>query len=514
MPFRSILFERAPGVSETDAQEREAPPFFVDLNLDQIFASVAAGREEYDLAPFFRMPLREVNAITYRHEILRDLEGAALREHVQAFAQDMRGMREYLAHAAKLYYEHQKASWFLAAVELYCIAVSRLAEVLSRADVKSRGFVAFRDYLANYVSSDSFRSLVAETKQRKDELSKVAYCIYIRGKRVTVTRYAGEPDYSVEVEETFRKFQQGAAMNYRVAFPNPLEMSHVEAGVLDQVARLYPDVFLALREYCDRHRDYLDETICRFDREVQFYLAYLEFIAGLKAAGLHFCYPQVSDQSKEVYAYEAFDLALASKLVRERATVVGNDFYLEGPERILVVSGPNQGGKTTFARMFGQLHYLASLGYPVPGRAARLFLCDRLFTHFEREERIENLRGKLQDELVRIHEILQEATRGSIIIMNESFASTTLNDALHLGREVLQQIIIQRGMLCVYVTFIDELSTLSEATVSMVSTVDPDNPLRRTYKVVRRPADGLAYAAALATEYGLTYESVKRRIVR
>lgn len=509
MTFYSILFARPE--DRPGAETSDAPDCFGDLNLDQIVAVITSGKEEYNLTPFFFTPLPDVATITYRQEVAQDLENVTLSGKINTFAGNMQIVRRYLGLIEKLYYDYHKKGWFLEAVEVYCDAVTALAAELKQINLQSRGLLAFRDYVNSYASSATFTTLLAETKQLKAELATVKYCLIIKDNTVKVRRYDAEIDYSADVDETFAKFKQGAVKDYRVKLYEGSGMNHVEAKILELVAKLYPEIFASLDNFCTQHGNFLDETIRVFDREIQFYLAYLKQIAALKRAGLPFCYPRVSRQSKEIYSRDGFDLALAHKLAGDGSPVIVNDFHLKDPERILVVSGANQGGKTTFSRTFGQLHYLACLGCPVPGREAQIFLFDRLFTHFEKEEDITNLRGKLQDDLVRIHAILDRATPNSILIMNEIFSSTTLEDAVFLGKQIMARI-IQLDLLCVWVTFVDELASFSEKTVSMVSTVVPDNPAERTYKIVRKPADGLAYAMSIAEKYRLTYQRIKERI--
>jgi DNA mismatch repair protein MutS len=509
--FPSLL-SAEPLADRTAREEDEDRSYARDLNLDQIVAAVAGDREERDLitAVLYRR-LHDAAAVRYRQEVFRDLEDSALLDAVQRFADQMAEVRAHLRQLDEMRYRYQREGWLLDAAAIYCDAVQPLAAHLASAPVSSRALLAFRDYLGSYVASAGFTGLAGDTRNRKEALGQIRYYTRIRGDRVEVSRYTGEADYSAAVLSTFERFKQGAVKDYLIRYRTQPGMNHIAAQILELVARLFPAQFIALEEYSRQHAAFADEGIRRAGQELQFYLAYLDHIRPLRAARLSFCYPEVSASSKEIRAAGTFDLALADKLVSKRAPVVTNDFRLDGPERIAVVTGPNQGGKTTFARTFGQLHHLAAVGCPVPGSAARLSLPDRIFTHFEREEDLAAMSGKLEDDLIRIGDILRAATPASIVILNEIFTSTTVHDARFLGTKLLTKV-MQFDALCVYVTFIDELASLGEQVVSMMSTIVPGNPAERTYKVVRKPADGLAYAMAIAEKYDLTYQRLHDRL--
>ncbi|QLL10256.1 MutS-related protein [Mycobacterium vicinigordonae] len=508
--FTSIL---GPGVGDMRNTSLPTPDFFADLHLDQIFAAVTAGYGDSDIATTFYAPLRELPTVQYRQQVFCDLDDEQTRSSIQQFVDGARAMRRRLNVARSAWHRLQRQGWLIAAIESYCRAVGLLCDDLLHIRIRSLGLRNFGEHLAGYVNSETFTTLVAETQTMRDQLRKVRYLVHIEGLRVRVEKFDEQMDYSSVVAETFERFATEVSKDYRGALPEFNDMNHVEEQILECVAKLHPETFTLLDSYCRRHEHFIEPVIARFEHEIHFYLSYLAFVDRLTAAGLRFCYPDLTDEPGAMEVGDAFDLALAINTLQEQDHPVTNNFSLSGSERIFVVTGPNQGGKTTFARTIGQCAYLAALGCPIPASRARLTLPDQIFTHFERQEDLSTLHGKLDNELVRIHDILSRATDTSIVIMNESFSSTTVNDALLIGREVLGRIIALHCV-AVYVSFLDELSALDPVCVSMVGEVAPDDPTQRTFKFSRRPADGLAYAAALADKYGLSYGALTRRISR
>lgn len=428
--------------------------YFTDLNLDQVVDAIAKTRPTYALEKVYYRSLKEADEIVYRQEVFRDLEEPGLLKALIVFSDCMRSMSRSLESLEKIYSIWHCKGWFLKAARGYRdAAVDVLVHYLEGSNLESRALRTFKGYLFHYLGTDDFKSFSKEIDDLSRDFSEIQYCVTIKDLTVRVRKYDGEIDYGTDI----------------------------------------------------------DETIDTFEKEMQFYLSWMDYIGPLRSAGLRFCLPNVSATDKAIAAREVFDLALAKKVVLSSHPIVKNDFSLSGPERIFIVTGPNQGGKTTFARIFGQLHHLASIGCLVPATEARLFLFDRMFSHFEREESLKSHRGKLHEELLSVHASLESATPDSILILNEVFTSTTLMDSIFLSHRIMERI-AHLDALCVCVTFLDELASMGEKFVSLVCAVDPRDPAIRTFRIERRPADGLAYARALAERRGLTYEQLKGRI--
>lgn len=505
----SLLF--VPGAARPQAVP-EGSAFLEDLHIGRIIDRVVTGRGHYELRGFFLAPLRDEDAVAYRHEVFRDLAEPSLRRGVESFAASMGSVRAALEQAGKLHYTRQRQSWFLDAAIIYADAVLDLARTLDTGP-RSRALTAFATRLSDYVGSPGFTELREDGRSTREGLGHVRYLLRIQGAAVTVRAYGGEEDYNARVRNTFARFEQPDSAKQMEERSSSVDMDHVEAQILELVAGLFPGEFTALDAFTGNHQGFIAPLLAGFDREAQFYLAWLEHTEALARDGLPFCFPSVSRTSKEVHARDAFDLALAQAApgADPPRRIVLNPIDLNEGERIMVIAGPNQGGKTTYARAFGQLHCLAALGLTVPARQARLFLPDALYTHFERGESHADTVGKLHEELLDVHGTLAAATGDSVIVLNEVFTSTSLEDAVYLGSKVIERI-DALGALCVCVTFVEELADASAAAVSVSTRADPDDPTARTFEFVRRRPDGLAYAVALARKHRLDYEALLGRL--
>jgi DNA mismatch repair protein MutS len=485
---------------------RDEPPYFPDLHLDQLVEHLVRDWNADELRPLFWTRLSDEASVEYRQGVFRDLEDSEVLGGVRSFVATFSSYVARFASAGRVDHPRFRDGWELEALSLYIDAVAQLDETLSKPEVRSRALSRLGSYVNRYRSSVEYNSFVRECSEIKDAMRSVEYIVNVRGTTVTVAPQQELQDYSKAVLATFDRFREADAHDYRVRLAD-LEMNHVLGRVLDNVARLNPIPFERSHRFLASYRNVVSPVIAQAHRELPFYLSYLDYISPLRSAGVPFCEPDVRLEAPHEQASDAVDLVLANSIVPNGTRPVPNDFELTQPERILVVTGPNQGGKTTLARAFGQLHHLGSIGVPVSARSATLALPDQISTHFERREEVGTLRGKLKDELVSIRDVLLTATPRSVVIMNETFSSTSLEDARELGHRILDRL-SRLGVLGLYVTFVDELAGFGPSTVSMVAEVDPQDPVKRTFKVRRAPADGLVYALQLASAYGLNYRSL------
>jgi len=506
MAFRSIMYVDP---VESKKLQEDIPEFFVDLNLDQIVEGISRNFRDTQVKSWLLSPLHEKKDITYRQEVFTDLENTPVLEGIRVFVKGLRSVLGQLDSLGSLY-DIQREGWFLELLIEYTTLVKDLLTILRKSEVSSDALTGLREYLEKYTDSPEFTHALQDISKTTATISRVRYSLTIKSDRVAVQMPdESGSDYSKEVKSVFSSFKdtlhQSRKSNRRVQS----SVGYVQAEILRLIEKLYPKEIKTLRDFASGHAGFMNEVILNVFREFHFYISYLDYIERPKQKGLSFCMPKFGEAGR-IFGRNCFDLALAAKLSKDERSIVTNDFDLSGNERIIVVTGPNNGGKTTFARSVGQMFYLASLGCPIPGSEALLTVPDGIFTHFEKSENLENLRGKLEDDLFRIKRIFDYSTSSSLVIINEMLSSTTVRDALFIGGRIMKMI-SEKACFCVFVTFLDEFSRYENA-VSMVAQIDPEQPEVRTFKIVKEESNGLAYARSLARKYRISYEDIRRRM--
>ena len=460
-----------------------------------------------DIFKCYFMPCRDRDLIKYRQDIFRDLENRDLFNALNQFSSTFRRISRIYSDLGNLYPTNRDL-WKLDIINEYCSAVLTLYEQMEKVEAASEGIISLGKFLQAYVSGREFMEMCEEGKRVQSVISGISYELVLFNDRVKIRRSGDGEDYSREVMATFSNIAGDLDLD-RKPQADPPGTDHVQSAILSQISKLFPDEFRKLSDFSSRHNRFIDKNIVNIHRDLQFYISYIKVVRPLSDKGLNLCYPEISDQG-EIRLMGFYDMVLALQNTSGKVKVITNDLCLSPSERRIIVTGPNSGGKTTYARSIGQMSYLLSIGVPVPGKEVVIPLFDRIFTHFEGEEDLDMVMGKLEDDLHRIKNILELASERSLIIMNETLSSTTVSDAIHIASEILKSI-TEKGSMFLFVTFLEELAQYSGVT-SITNDVDMLNPEKRTYIFKKGPPTYSNFLLAISRKYGLTKEQIIKRL--
>lgn len=189
-------------------------------------------------------------------------------------------------------------------------------------------------------------------------------------------------------------------------------------------------------------------------RELAFYVGCLNLHQRLLDRGAPVCYPEPDPEPFKLRVRGLCDLFL---LLESRTAVVPNDLDAEG-RPLVVITGANQGGKSTFLRSIGTAQLLLQAGMFVPAEAFSSSLASGIFTHYKREEDQALESGKFDEELRRMSQIVDAVRPGAVVLSNESFAATNELEGSEIGGQVAGAL-VDSGIRVVLVTHLFELAS-------------------------------------------------------
>lgn len=469
--------------------------------------------------------------IAYRQAILAELSGAMAASEALRSALD--ALLPSLAELAR----PRSAPWAqdsplllvpprVSDLELYVSCVQRLHAALDQAGaLQSAGLRQLRAFVAATHAAAEFQQLAAELpllRAQLDQIGSVTLGINLdrdlRPASVTLIDISREPFAGP------RPLIQRLLGRTSPNGPAPLtalrhlgERSPDADPLARDLQKVLGEVVEPVAQALERYQRIHARPLAALEPELALYLGAIQLRDRLAAHALPMCLPTIEGGAHSLS--DAFNPALALQLAQTIQTgppLVRNPIDFSAG-RIVFLTGPNRGGKTTYLRAVGLNQVLFQAGLFVAASAAQLAPVDAILTHFPPVEGVEPGVGRLDDEARRLREMFAAATPASLLLFNEPLTSTGEGEAQALAEDVLRALRLL-GARTVYVTHLHalaaELDTLNQGpgatVVSWIAGVD--DTAARTYRIRPGQPEARSHAATIAQQHGITFAQLARQL--
>ncbi len=190
--------------------------------------------------------------------------------------------------------------------------------------------------------------------------------------------------------------------------------------------------------------------------EIAFYIGCINLKEQLVNTGNQFAFPIPYPTFERKHSFrEIYDISLALTMKKK---IIGNELWGDNKD-IFIITGANQGGKSTFLRSIGLTQLMMQAGMFVPAEKFEANLCEGVFTHYRRKEDATMKSGKLDEELSRMSDIVNLLKPNSIVLFNESFAATNEREGSEIARQITKAL-LDRKIKVFFVTHMYEFARI------------------------------------------------------
>lgn len=266
-----------------------------------------------------------------------------------------------------------------------------------------------------------------------------------------------------------------------------------------------------LRNTLSKYADIAIINITQLIPEFMYYIRFAEFVSKYREKGYSFCEPQILDSDRnDMDAQGLYNLKLALNSM-PMEDIVCNDLIFDKAHTIYILTGANRGGKTTLTQAVGLMYVLAQGGISVPASSFSYKPVDCIYTHFPADEDKTMDLGRLGEECVRFKEIYTECTSDSLLLLNETFSTTSFEEGYYIARDSVRAL-IKKQVRTIFNTHMHKLASDADemnkdGNSSMVSSlIMRSDEGKRSFKVEIALPEGSSYARDIAEKYGVTYE--------